>query len=192
MIVAHRYEEARLAKLAELAVGDEVLDLGCSLGMNAGLLRAGRTVTGLDLEEPKGHVRYQRFLVGDVFELPRLDDGRKYDTIVAGEFIEHIERPYDLLRVLHGCLKPRGRLLLSTPNPMAPPVVVYEWAVSRRRFYTESHVYYFTPRWVKRMLEGCGFQPEETKGVGLWPLGLPCPVGLSYQVIYVASRAERS
>ncbi|HYJ10194.1 MAG TPA: hypothetical protein VEX18_14325, partial [Polyangiaceae bacterium] len=89
MFIADRYEEARLRCLAEYAQGDEVLDLGCAQLMNRHLLSPGRRVTGIDMEQPRGEIRYDRFLVGNVFELPRLDDGRKYTTIVAGEFIEH-------------------------------------------------------------------------------------------------------
>jgi 2-polyprenyl-3-methyl-5-hydroxy-6-metoxy-1,4-benzoquinol methylase len=109
-----------------------------------------------------------------------------YDTIVAGEFIEHVERPYDLLRTLRARLKPGGKLVLSTPNLVSLPVVLFEWVLNRRRFYTSDHTYYFAPRWVERMLESTGFRVRELQAVGLWPFAVPCPVGLSYQVIYVA------
>jgi 2-polyprenyl-3-methyl-5-hydroxy-6-metoxy-1,4-benzoquinol methylase len=186
VFIADRYERARLKRLAACAEGNEILDLGCAQMMNAGLLRPGRTVTGIDMAEPGSDVSYQRFLVGNVFDLNSLDDGRSYDCIIAGEFIEHVERPYDLLRVLRSRLKPGGSLVLSTPNLVSPPVVLFEWLRSHQRFYTTDHTFYFSPRWVERMLASTGFQLERTEGVGLWPLGLPCPVGLSYQVIYVA------
>jgi 2-polyprenyl-3-methyl-5-hydroxy-6-metoxy-1,4-benzoquinol methylase len=186
VFIANKYEVARLRGLAAHAQGDQVLDLGCAQMMNAGLLRAGRTVTGVDMAEPRDDVRYDRFLIGNVFELDQLDDGRSYDTIVAGEFIEHVERPYDLLRVLRARLKPGGKLVLSTPNLVSPPVVLFEWLKSHSRFYTTDHTFYFAPRWVERMLESTGFHVRAVEAVGLWPLALPCPVGLSYQVIYVA------
>jgi 2-polyprenyl-3-methyl-5-hydroxy-6-metoxy-1,4-benzoquinol methylase len=186
VFIADKYEAARLKRLAECAQGDEVLDVGCAQLMNPHLSRLGRSVTGIDMAEPSGDVRYDRFLVGNIFDLERLDDGRKYDCIVCGEFIEHVERPYDLLRVLRSQLKPGGRLVLSTPNLVSPPVVLFEWLRSHSRFYTTDHTFYFSPRWVERMLSTTGFQVRELKSVGLWPLGLPCPVGLSYQVIYVA------
>ena len=112
MFIADKYERVRLERLAECAVGDQVLDLGCAQLMNEGLLRPGRTVTGVDMGQPQSSVRYDRFLVGNVFELEQLDDGRLYDTIVAGEFIEHLERPYDLLRLLRARLKPGGKLVV--------------------------------------------------------------------------------
>ncbi len=186
MFIAEKYEQGRLRRLAENAEGDEVLDLGCAQLMNIDLLRPGRTVTGIDMEQPRGEVRYERFLVGNVFDLESLDDGRLYDTIVAGEFIEHVERPYDLLRTLRARLKPGGKLVLSTPNLVSLPVVLFEWVLNRRRFYTSDHTYYFAPRWVERMLESTGFRVRALQAVGLWPFALPCPVGLSYQVIYVA------
>ena len=63
---------------------------------------------------------------------------------------------------------------------------------SHRRFYTADHRYYFTPRWVERMLADSGWETSEVRGVGLWlPVGpvLKCPVAFSYQVIYVAERS---
>jgi 2-polyprenyl-3-methyl-5-hydroxy-6-metoxy-1,4-benzoquinol methylase len=186
VFIADKYEAARLKRLAECAVGEQVLDLGCAQLMNAGLLLPGRTVTGIDMQEPRGDARYDRFLVGNVFDLDKLDDGRAYDSIVAGEFIEHVERPYDLLRVLRAHLKAGGTLVLSTPNLVSPPVVLFEWLRSHRRFYTSDHTFYFAPRWVERMLETTGFKVREVKAVGLWPFAMPCPVGLSYQVVYVA------
>lgn len=186
MFIADRYEEARLRCLAQYARGDEVLDLGCAQLMNRHLLSPGRRVTGIDMEQPRGEIRYDRFLVGNVFDLQGLDDGRKYTTIVAGEFIEHVEQPYELLRALRPLLAPGGRLVLSTPNLVSLPVILFEWLGSHRRFYTKDHTFYFAPRWVERMLESTGFKLRELKSVGLWPLAVPCPVGLSYQVVYVA------
>jgi hypothetical protein len=64
---------------------------------------------------------------------------------------------------------------------------MFEWLRSTRWFYSPDHTYYFTPRWVARLLDRSPFHLQETAGVGIWPFGLPCPVGLSYQVLYIAS-----
>ena len=71
-------------------------------------------------------------------------------------------------------------------------MIFFELTGSHRRFYTKYHRYYFTPRWVERMLDVTGWTNCTTHAVGLWlPLGVvpPCPVGLSYQVVYVAELA---
>lgn len=188
-LVSHRYEQRRLERIARWAEGDRVLDVGYAQMPNRHLLRPGRTVTGCDLVEPTGETGYDEHLVADVFDLPRLLGERRFDAIVAGELIEHVEKPYDLCRAFGQLLGPGGRLLLSTPNPVSLPVVLAEWSASRRRFFTLEHTYYFTPRWMERLLEGAGFEVERTEAVGLWPFAVPCPVGLSYQVIYVAKRS---
>ncbi len=143
---------------------------------------------GLDLRlpDPAGE-RYEEELLGDALRLSELLPGRTFDTIVCAELIEHLENPYELLRTLKGALAPGGRLLVSTPNPLAPPVVLAELFRLRRFFYTREHLYYFLPRWVERLFEASGYVVEQVVGLGLWtPFGsLPAPTTLSYQVVYV-------
>ena len=148
---------------------------------------------GVDLNQPTTPSGYEEELVGNVFALAELLPGRRFDTIICGEFIEHIENPYELLRTLREVLSPGGRLLMSTPNPLGFPVVALEYLRSRTFFYTKEHVYYFSPRWAERLLERCGFSVREVAPVGLWlPVGfVPFPiVSLSYQVIYVAEAEQ--
>ncbi len=185
---ASRYEQKRLRLLASRAQGPRVLDVGYAQMPNRFLVQAGRHITGIDLAEPSSDDEYDVHFVGDVFRLKELDNDTLYDCIVAGEFIEHVENPYDLIRYLTGSLTQGGRLLLSTPNPLCFPVALFELATSRRFFYTQDHTYYFCPRWMVRLLERAGCRVDEVTGVGLWPWGLPCPLSLSYQVIYVAAR----
>jgi len=43
-------------------------------------------------------------------------DKEKFDTIVAGEVIEHLNSPFNFLRECKRILKPDGRLIITTPN----------------------------------------------------------------------------
>jgi SAM-dependent methyltransferase len=109
--------------------------------------------------------------------------------VICGELIEHVERPYDLMRSIRRVLEPGGRLVLSTPNPVAWPTLLAELLRSRRYFYTSEHAFYFTPRWLVRVLERTGYVVARELAVGLYLPGgvVPwCPVVLSYQVVYVA------
>ena len=191
-----RYEYQRLRLLARYCKGGTVLDLGYAALTNPffhGLHRVG-----LDIERPGAgsavapETRYEEEFIGNVSDVQEIFVGRKFDNIVAGEFIEHIERPYDVLRELVPLLSPGGRLILSTPNPIGFPVFFCELLRVKRFFYSKEHVYYFCPRWVERMLDFCGYRVLKVKGVGLWNtlIPLPCPTALSYQVIYVATPAE--
>jgi SAM-dependent methyltransferase len=188
---ALKYEGRRLRMMASLVRGNDVLDLGFAQSPNE-LLAPYRAV-GVDLQlPPVTPVGYAEQIQADVMTLADHLGGRRFDTVLCGELIEHLEQPYDFLRGLRDVVTPGGRLVLSTPNPLGFPVVLFEFARSHRRFYTADHRFYFTPRWVDRMLDDTGWVRRETLGVGLWlPLGIvpPCPITVSYQVIYVADRA---
>lgn len=183
------YETRRLKLLASEVQGHTVLDLGYAQLPNP-FLEGGRwLVTGLDLDPPPADCRYQETLRGNVGDVPQLLGGRRFDTVIAGELIEHVENPYSFLRDIRTVLGPEGRLVLSTPNPLGFPVAFAEIIRDRRRFYSEDHTYYFLPRWVERMLQRTGYTTLRLRPVGLWLPGLRIPwvpVWLSYQVIYVA------
>jgi SAM-dependent methyltransferase len=193
VIIAGAYEERRLKMIADLCVGHTVLDVGYAQQPNPYLSRFHRV--GLDLNPPAADakVHYEEEIVGDVAHLSSLCAGRTFDTIVCAELVEHLENPYALLRELRPLLADDGRLIVSTPNPLAFPVIFAELLRLKRFFYTRDHLYYFLPRWVARMFEATGYKLESTHPVGLWtPLvALPVvPTALSYQVIYVGKNAS--
>lgn len=186
------YERRRLRLISRMVVGERVLDLGYAQLPNPFL--QSTKITGVDLFRPKASCHYARQVVADVTDLSQvLDDQETFDSIIASELIEHIEEPYRFLRSLQARVAAGGVLILSTPNPLSWPVLLFEATVSKKRFYTNEHLYYFSPRWMLRMLERCGFSAVEMHPVGLWcPLPVWCPIALSYQVIYVARATGRS
>ncbi len=175
--------------MAPWVVGHSVLDIGCAQMPNP-FLKA-RRVVGLDLHDMPAGAPYTQHVVGDVFDLPRLLPRERFDTIVLGAFIEHVENPYQLLRLMRDALVPGGRLVVCTPNPLGIPMVFAELLCSRRFFYTPDHLHALTPRWVWRMLERSGFRVLKTIGNGASLCGLWCPAPaiLSYTATYVADRA---
>lgn len=184
------YDRRRLAIMAQYVRGQRLLDMGFAQQPNRNL--DGRTVTGLDLEKPLTPSGYAEEVVGSVTRVDEIFAGREFDTVLAGELIEHLENPYDFLRRIRRVLPPGGRLILSTPNPIGFPTLLMEIMWSRRWFYTRGHTYYFPPRWVERMLDFSGYTLVGAHGVGLWlPRGyLPwCPRWMSYQMVYVAQPA---
>jgi len=176
--------------MASYAAGN-VLDVGYAAMPNPHLLHLN--CTGLDLlPPPDTGPHYAAYLQADVAEAGNLLQGEQFSTIVAGEFLEHMENPYQLLRDLRPLLRDDGRLVLSTPNPLGFPVLFMEATRSPSFFYSADHTYLFSPRWVERMLDRTGYVLAATRPVGIWlPWGyVPwSPVTLSYQVIYVAEKA---
>ena len=105
--------------------GDIILDLGCGNARDIPpMLQAGATVVGVDLSP--GMIEQARkdlaaagyhdvqLEVGDATQL-RFPDAT-FDKVVCSEVIEHIPAAGAAVREMHRVLKPRGSLVLSTPN----------------------------------------------------------------------------
>jgi 2-polyprenyl-3-methyl-5-hydroxy-6-metoxy-1,4-benzoquinol methylase len=184
------YSRRRLRAMARAIVGETVLDIGCAAAPNPFLV--GRQVVGFDRDPMTVAAPYTEHVSGDVYAMNDLLRGRVFDTVLCGELIEHVERPFDLLRMLRVHVAPRGRLVLSTPNLLGVPIVVAEY-LNLPIWYTEEHVYAFSPRWVWRILERCGFERVSMKGCGIsLPRGwwMPAPRSLSTQIVFVAARKD--
>ena len=86
--------------------------------------RIGNESVGLSFDEKKNHIARKRakilgitnieFIQVDLRELDVLRLG-KFDQIICSETIEHIINDKKLVADLSKCLKPAGRLLLTTP-----------------------------------------------------------------------------
>jgi 2-polyprenyl-3-methyl-5-hydroxy-6-metoxy-1,4-benzoquinol methylase len=187
---SHRYENRRLRLVAREVRGNDVLDIGYAQSPNPALARFHTVGYDLARADAPGNAE---LVQGNAEQIDEVLGGRTFDTIVAGELIEHLERPYDFLRRLPKILAPGGRVVLSTPNPVGFPTAWFELTKSHRRFYERGHTYYFAPRWMERMLDNCDYRLLAMKPVGLWlPFGVVpwCPVTVSYQIIYVAEPAR--
>ena len=184
------YSRRRLRYMAAQTVGDRLLDVGCAAMPNPYL--RGRRVVGFDRNPMDVRPPYTEHVVGDIPALDRLLSDQVFDAVLLGEFIEHVEQPFDVLRLLLAHVAPGGRLILSTPNVIGFPVVVAEYLWLRRFYYTEEHVFCFSPRWVWRLLERSGYRVLKTKGCGLcgpWGWWFPAPRPLCYHIVYVAAPA---
>ena len=139
--VATSYQ-ARLALMQDLANGvlqgpSAILDVGCAQGtFGLRLAELGHSVVLLDARA--GHIDYARsrretgdveFRVGYLEEQP--DFAGRFDLIAFSEVLEHIRSPSQVLSALRDSLKPKGHLLITTPNS--------EYAVSRLPSYGRAH-----------------------------------------------------
>lgn len=111
-VAAYRYAAA--------LVGGRVVDAGCGEGYGAAILaRRARRVLALDLDDPTllhARKRYPTlgFVRGDLLRMPL--DRSSVDAIVALQVLEHLSNTESFLRNCARALRPRGVLILSTPN----------------------------------------------------------------------------
>lgn len=179
--------ERRHRKMAGLTEGPLILDVGYAAAPNRYLCQKGHVV-GYDILAGDKPCGYEETVQGDITDILDRLKGRRFNTIVLGEVIEHVEAPYAVLRDIRALMCDSGRLIISTPNPLSFPVLWFEFCRSRRFFYTQDHLHYFLPRWMARMLDVAGYTVEQIQPVGFYNLPVPAPKSLSYILIYVATR----
>jgi SAM-dependent methyltransferase len=186
--INENYRLKRLAKFASSA--DKVLDIGCSQYPNHFLKNP--ELYGLDLNKADLPTNYLGFMQGNLTKV--IEQNEKYDAIIAGEILEHLEDPIFFLKQSKSCLKEEGLLILSTPNPHSIIEILLTLFLNKRFYYTQDHIMLFPQRWLIRMLERAGFTDIKlySGGFPIPPFGLvPCPRFFCHQTIAVASFSKQ-
>jgi SAM-dependent methyltransferase len=113
---------------------EKLIDIGCGTGaFSIGAALRGYESLGLSWDERNQKIASERanickalsvkFEILDIRNLDTREDLTcKFDVAICFETIEHIINDRKLLRDISSCLKPGGRLLLTTPNYHYRPI----------------------------------------------------------------------
>lgn len=139
--------------------GKKVLDVGCGTG-NFALKAAkrGACVLGIDFAEEAINIakktrkhknlQFQKLNASEVTE--------KYDIIVSIGTLEHMDEPFSTLKILKKHLKPKGKIIVTTPNWTNPRgyILMTLWYLFEAPV-TLADLHYLTPmdheRWAKKL-----------------------------------------
>ncbi len=158
------------ASLASLPRWSPVLDIGCACGHFLNKLRGAmseRQFIGVDVSRrmtEKGRAEFDLDLRGRAFETAGLPPGC-FGLVTAFDVLEHVVSPGDvlakMLRLLHpngwGVLEvPSERTIFRTVARAAFQMTAGTIAEPLRALYHPSHLTYFTPRSLMRLLERQG------------------------------------
>ena len=117
----------------------KVLDVGCGAGfLSNELAKQNLDVTGVDLSPESIKVAGQydetkkvKYLTADAYKLPFADGS--FDVLTALDFLEHVDRPNDVIKEFSRVLKPGGLFIFHTfnRNRLAHLVIIkfVEWFV---------------------------------------------------------------
>lgn len=113
-------EIIRLEKIVEfVGTGNSVLDIGCYNGtLGSLLIKSGNEVYGIEINQQVAEIAKQKGVKVTVQDIEsRFNFKNNYfDVVVAAELIEHILDTDFFIDEIKRVLKPRGILVLSTPN----------------------------------------------------------------------------
>ena len=170
--------------------GPSVLDVGCTghvVSLDSPDWLHGRLrqrfddVAGIDISEE--HLEELRAAGFDQLVQASAEDfdlGRCFDTIVAGELIEHLANPGCFLERAKAHLRPGGRIVLSTPYPFSLLYSFYALTKFPRTCQNDEHVMWFCVRTLTGLAERAGLAVTHRELIEDYDLGDPSRVYRSF------------
>lgn len=97
----------------------KVLLVGCGSGDEMSILAKNHQAVGMDISpvaiyKSKKKYPHFKYVLGDAQKMPFKKS--EFDCLVCSEVIEHLADEAKFLKEAHRVLKPKGRLILTTPN----------------------------------------------------------------------------
>jgi SAM-dependent methyltransferase len=87
---------------------------------------------------------------------------KKFDTIVAGEIIEHVRDPINFLKNCYDLLKDGGKIIVTTPNATSLSYLSNpNWCVSFDNVL--CHIHCFTSGMLEALIKDAGFKNIQLK-----------------------------
>lgn len=135
-----------------------VADVGCGAGSFLDIIR-GHARSAIAVEpsalyrdslSSRGYAAYP--YVRDML----LDYENRVDMVVSFSVLEHIVDPLSFLEEIRRLLSKDGRMIISTPN--ADDVLLDALPGYQQFFYRRSHLWYFNPVSLAKLLELAGFK----------------------------------
>jgi 2-polyprenyl-3-methyl-5-hydroxy-6-metoxy-1,4-benzoquinol methylase len=165
------YFESPREDLIQLIEGTNlrVLDIGCGVGATGKrLLETGkaRWVSGVEFIAEKAEAARRvlsEVLTGDLAKMEFPWQPNSFDCIIAGDVLEHLVNPWELLSRLRSLISSGGVLVVSMPNVrhwwvVRDLVLRGEWRYQEAGVQDETHLRFFTRRSTMRLLNETGYQ----------------------------------
>jgi 2-polyprenyl-3-methyl-5-hydroxy-6-metoxy-1,4-benzoquinol methylase len=142
-----------------------ILDIGCATGALLTVLKnRGWAVQGVEISGPQAeYCRKKGLTVSKVpLEKNNFSEG-SFDVVLASHVIEHLNNPSLFVREVYRILKPNGHFFVTTPNIAGFQAKLFG---SRWRSAIFDHLYLFSVKTLRKLLEQTGFNVEQVKTWG--------------------------
>jgi len=127
------------------------------------IAEANKDTLGVDIDPEGAAVLNKQGYNVIVADVETMDLQKQFDTVIAGEIIEHLENPGLFLRNMHRHLKPAGVIIVSTPNPFYAGSAWKIWRYGKPAVH-EEHMGWQDPTTMAQLFKRTGFEPFD----GYW------------------------
>ena len=155
--------------------GSRILDVGCGYGHflkvcdEYGLETYGIDISEYAIKQAK-HNTNAHLLIHDVNKGLHIFRSNFFDVVTLFDVLEHLWCPYRVLREVHRVLKPKGRLIMTTPNLNS--LMRFLKRDKWHGYHDKTHLYLFTLQSLKFLVERAGFYVIKIEAV-FRPMALP-------------------
>lgn len=147
---------------------EKILDMGCSTGILGEQLKQKfrAVVVGVELDDQMARVskeKLDRVIIGDIDEL-NLEGyllPNYFDCIIFADILEHLKKPWSILRRSKSFLKDNGVIIASIPNIRHYDTIINlffrgYWPYRERGIHDKTHLRFFTLKNIKEMFQYAG------------------------------------
>jgi|GEM_PF-3449272 len=146
-------------------INKTVLNVGCAQNPQLHHLLAGKSAGAVGIDIDAKGIRALKKKGYRVFTMnaEEIRFKEKFDCIIAGELIEHLNNPGLFLEKAYEHLNPKGKLIITTPNISS--IFLYLLVVCFDKTQDPTHVYYFDEKNLKALVQRYRFKINQTSYV---------------------------
>ncbi len=156
-----------LSLLSQDGTGKRLLDVGCSTGiLLCAAKEMGYDIYGIEpskwaVEYINARLGFENIFCGSLEDYPVQEN--YFDVITLMDVIEHFSNPRRNLEIIHRILKPEGKIVILTPDIGSLMARIFK---SRWWCIIPEHLFYFSRKTLKLLLEQTGFTVEKQMSIG--------------------------
>jgi len=174
-----RHVPDRLGIIEGLATGKNIIHLGCAdhlsliskkiennIWLHGRLRNCAKRCLGIDINREGIEYLRDRIGINDLVCADLLNDevdeikGNKWDYMVIGEVLEHLDNPELFLSNLRKKFKANiGKLIITVPNAFF--WLNFRNALAHRENINSQHYYWFSPYTLAKIIISSGMTPED-------------------------------
>ncbi len=165
------WSKVKVKLILRLVEGNAVLDVGCGSGrLSKTLLDKGCSVVAIDTDWKAVEIAKKKGITAFVSDINDWKTDEKFDCIILGDVLEHIEDDKSAMRKVHAMLKPNGCIVVNVP---AYQVLFgkHDIALGHKRRYSNKEL--------KTKLKESGFTIESLRHWNLLALPITIYIKLS-------------